>query len=478
MTCETRRLIKREAQITKDMVEKEGQRQLAVAKSLGKDIIPNNLRKIATLCDIDEDYNYDEDGEDTRRKNATRKRRKAIRPSSYGISERIENGRARRGKRGSVISESGEWWDPAKPIYYDFDDKIADGLTKHNQSFAKILQRALSTIEENTCFTFIRNKGPSAKILYVDDAKLGCFSPQGKSSKYNEGKYKISLSSAADCWTFSTAVHETFHVLGIAHEMARPDRHEYLLVDDASITNAGGNWAGEFEYYGMIPFKSPFDYGSVMFYSPYDYHKSGKSCEPVMFATDARYQFTMSGEEGPTFYDFKQLNDIYKCSASSLICENGGYTNPKNGQKCNCPSNYAGATCNQLAPSIGLSPNCGGKYSVSNSWTNITADIKGSYDNEHKCIWHFTSPANSRIQLKAKIINIENVTECNHDGYCRDGSLEIKAIKDLSQTGYRFCCDETLTKVGNTFESPSNYLPVILHARQHFKISLVFRAIN
>lgn len=58
-----------------------------------------------------------------------------------------------------------------------------------------------------------------------------------------------------------------------------------------------------------------------MFYSAYDFHKSGKACEPVMFATDPRYQFTMSGEEGATFYDFKQLNDIYTCGSKLVFVD-------------------------------------------------------------------------------------------------------------------------------------------------------------
>uniref|UniRef100_A0A914VB44 Metalloendopeptidase n=1 Tax=Plectus sambesii TaxID=2011161 RepID=A0A914VB44_9BILA len=448
----------------------EWRAKVEIANSLENDVIPDELRKIATFCDYDEDYNEETEYEGSGETIADNKpvMRNDIRP------------RARIRERGSIISESldsGAWWDPTEPVYYDYDETIAKGISEFNVSYVDILYRALQTIQENTCFKFVRRLEAGPKIRYVGNQE-GCFAPLGKDSSYDEGVYYISL--APDCWTYSTVVHETFHAFGIGHEQTRPDRRKYLLVDIANITTTN-NWNEQFTIDGMIPFSSPFDYGSVMFYTPYEHHASNSSCNPVMFATDPRYQFTISGEEGPTFYDLKQMNDIYKCNAyptiKAVTCTNGGYLNPRNNSRCNCPSTFAGDTCTELADSIGRSPNCGGRFLTGSRWTSLKAYINGSYTDEHTCIWHIISPKDTQIQLKVSIFDVENVTLCNHESYCIDGSIEIKAIEDLRQTGYRFCCNESLSRVGNEFTSPEDYLPVILHARQPFNISLEYRSV-
>lgn len=42
-----------------------------------------------------------------------------------------------------------------------------------------------------------------------------------------------------------------------------------------------------------------------------------------------------------------------KCP-SSLPCLRGGYSNPKNCQKCLCPDGFSGTFCDEVAPSFGI----------------------------------------------------------------------------------------------------------------------------
>src|SRR5262249_34552975 len=111
----------------------------------------------------------------------------------------IRSRRATMRLKGAVMIEdldSGAWWDPTEPIYYDYDEVIgsiynsilfsngyvnchilshkirqmfisAKKIAEYDPPSVNILSRAIDVIEQNTCFKFARKTSPGPKILFV-----------------------------------------------------------------------------------------------------------------------------------------------------------------------------------------------------------------------------------------------------------------------------------------------------------------------
>src|SRR3569833_1366864 len=85
---------------------------------------------------------------------------------------------------------------------------------------------------------------------------------------------------------------------------------------------------------------------------------------PVLIAKDPRLQNAMNSVFYPSFSDILAINRRYGCNCSNtMVCQHGGYINPSNCNKCNCPEGFGGDDCSQPQPSNGDS-SCGGIISV------------------------------------------------------------------------------------------------------------------
>lgn len=96
-----------------------------------------------------------------------------------------------------------------------------------------------------------------------------------------------------------------------------------------------------------------------------------------------------------------------KCSAASTDCRNGGYPNPRNCNKCNCPSGFGGDFCTEPQTTEGR--NCGQRLTASESWQDLEATVgEHSYYTDATvwkptiCSWHLTVSnfiAHNRLEL-------------------------------------------------------------------------------
>ncbi|KAK6018962.1 hypothetical protein OSTOST_15420 [Ostertagia ostertagi] len=71
--------------------------------------------------------------------------------------------------------------------------------------------------------------------------------------------------------------------------------------------------------------------------------------QPAMVPFDLDYQQTL-GSPFVSFIDLSMINELYGCKnscdpATSVICEMGGFPNPRNCSKCVCPGGYGGDRC-------------------------------------------------------------------------------------------------------------------------------------
>jgi astacin len=120
----------------------------------------------------------------------------------------------------------------------------------------------------------------------------------------------------------------------------------------------------------MTTFDLPYEYGSNMHYGAMSFTINDTV---GIVANNPYYQYTMGGEYFPSFLDILKINMLYNftstvykvdwisgliyfficsgnCASATIVCQYGGYPDPKNCAICRCPYGFAGKTCTQLQP--------------------------------------------------------------------------------------------------------------------------------
>uniref|UniRef100_A0A0N4ZEC6 Metalloendopeptidase n=1 Tax=Parastrongyloides trichosuri TaxID=131310 RepID=A0A0N4ZEC6_PARTI len=139
----------------------------------------------------------------------------------------------------------------------------------------------------------------------------------------------------------------------VKNEHTRSDRDEYIkviatLADPKDMYRFNIDNASDTTFFGMA-----YDYGSMTHFSSTQYADTGKE---IITATKyhEHYKRTMGQRVMVTFNDYKLLNYYYcnnTCTSRKTNCQNDGYQDPNNCDKCKCPSGYVGNECQNIAPS-------------------------------------------------------------------------------------------------------------------------------
>uniref|UniRef100_A0A1I8ENT0 Metalloendopeptidase n=1 Tax=Wuchereria bancrofti TaxID=6293 RepID=A0A1I8ENT0_WUCBA len=270
---------------------------------------------------------------------------------------------------------------------------------------------ALYFWQRETCVRWQENGPGYDRVVFFRGS--GCYSNVGRTG----GRQEISIGYG--CEDLGIVTHEIGHSLGFWHEQSRPDRDQYIKLQNKYIARGTeGNFVKR-SYMEIENMGVPFDLGSVMHYGPNAFSVDWN--HTTIETIDKRYSHTIGQRYGPSFTDVKQMNRLYcnhVCGASPLTCENGGYLDPNNCQSCKCPTGLGGPTCTDLQPSI-----CGAELIATSSWQQL------SYKGSQKCYWRIKAN-NARIRIKIESANFR----C--DITCR-AYVEIKHNSVFEQTGFR-----------------------------------------
>uniref|UniRef100_A0A7E4VF21 Zinc metalloproteinase n=1 Tax=Panagrellus redivivus TaxID=6233 RepID=A0A7E4VF21_PANRE len=328
-------------------------------------------------------------------------------------------------------------WDKNTPIRYYFDPP------SFNQSI--IIPETIKYYETNTCLRFelttAEKRFDAACVRFIGSS--GCNSNVGR--VFQKGVQNIRV--GGDCHNFKTILHEMGHALGFQHTQCRYDRDQYVKVHVENINN---DYLYNYKRLSEAKnenFGLPYDYMSVMHYSQDDFRLDGKG--HAMEALNPIFQNLMGTNFELTFIDRKLLNLFYNCPGSCekpIHCENGGYQDSNNCDRCACPTGFGGSTCAIRAGSD-TPTDCGATLKATSEWQSFYGNVTKT------CTWWILTENDKHVEIKLE--SVEKHESVN----CRWGGLEVK-LDDPLLTGFRVCEARMIPKVPN-FVSKDNR--AILH---------------
>uniref|UniRef100_A0A914UML9 Metalloendopeptidase n=1 Tax=Plectus sambesii TaxID=2011161 RepID=A0A914UML9_9BILA len=312
-----------------------------------------------------------------------------------------------------------------------------------------VIQAAIKFWEDNTCLKFQLNGAGSNSLFFFNG--VGCYSYIGMIG----GRQQVSMGDG--CEHFGIAAHEIAHALGFWHEQARYDRDSYVTVNLANV-QAGVEHAFERATSAQMNLYSvPYDYGSLMHYGSNAFAKDQSF--PTLIATDPKHRQTMGQRRAPSFLDVLTMNRHYGCDALcasyATVCQNGGYKDPNNCNRCKCPASFGGTFCETLAPAE--NGYCGASLTATTAWQSFSATVgtMSTADTPTTCYWHLNSPAGTTMEIKLTL----NSGSC--DAGCFWNSVEIKLDNDYTKTGIRRNTnddnDKSANNNDNNYKSANNY---------------------
>uniref|UniRef100_A0A8R1XVB5 Metalloendopeptidase n=1 Tax=Onchocerca volvulus TaxID=6282 RepID=A0A8R1XVB5_ONCVO len=319
--------------------------------------------------------------------------------------QRHKMGQTRR-KRKVIVGDTFRWPQQIVPYF----------LKETDREWRRIILDGMRKWERETCIHFKERTDEKDYVCYSSVGRIG-------------GKQYTSIGYG--CESGGIVAHELGHTLGFWHEQSRPDRDEYININEEHIFPGT---KGNFEKRNDIAITDvPYDFGSVMHYGPQafsnDYHYV------TIETKDHRFQHTIGQRNDLSFIDIKEANRMYckdKCKVN-LNCLNGGYEDPRNCAICKCPPGSAGIRCESIPLSTGKLnivsiAGCGGELLAGEQWLTLKSNIAGN------CYWRITAPF-GKVHLEV----LDAMYVC--DSSCADNYLEIKHGTKLEQTGFRQCCN-------------------------------------
>ncbi|XP_074662890.1 uncharacterized protein LOC141915299 [Tubulanus polymorphus] len=184
---------------------------------------------------------------------------------------------------------------------------------------------AMDEWSTNTCIKFRPASGQEQhRIQFTNGA--GCRSYVGMTYKRAQD-----VNLAKGCRRKGIIMHELGHAVGFHHEQTRPDREQFVTLNDDNIAPS---MTFNFKLYNWETIKDygvPYDYSSIMHYGQYSFSKNGES---TMDAVDKKYQEVMGNRKGFSFRDVKVANLMYDCAAHcpQKRCPGEGFV----GKDCKC----------------------------------------------------------------------------------------------------------------------------------------------
>jgi hypothetical protein len=98
------------------------------------------------------------------------------------------------------------------------------------------------------------------------------------------------------------------------------------------------------------------------------------------------------------------------CDASVVICQNGGYLDPKNCGICKCPLGFGGPLCDILQPAENAG--CGGVLTATETVQTLSATVGTTVltDPAQSCYWHIKVNTNLETFQSPKPFDIPGIS--------------------------------------------------------------------
>lgn len=201
----------------------------------------------------------------------------------------------------NVIKDADMLW-PHAAIVYRTEDSV--GCPESQQ--CELLMKAMDEYHKKSCIRFKEWTGEDDYVsVFFNPDSGSCWSPVGMVGDRQR------LSLGQKCWYFGIIVHELGHALGFWHEMNRPDRDQYIVIDWQNII---AGFASAFHV--MRPDQvnllgEKFDYKSVMMYDEYAFSKDGTS--PTIQTTDGEVIGPLWMKNSLSDSDVRRIHKLYQC---------------------------------------------------------------------------------------------------------------------------------------------------------------------
>uniref|UniRef100_A0A0K0EVV4 Metalloendopeptidase n=1 Tax=Strongyloides venezuelensis TaxID=75913 RepID=A0A0K0EVV4_STRVS len=183
---------------------------------------------------------------------------------------------------------------------------------------------------EETCLRFNEALNFSNGVLRYANASNGCFSSLGK---IRDDTWQ-GIVVGRVCSYVMGVLHETFHALGVIHEISIHDRDSYIDIRYGNIKSDSQYNFDRYDLKKALPLDLKYDFGSEVHYNRYLGTKNNQETM-VLKAMYWSYLRTMRQTTRFGFNNAKQLNPKYcsdKYSGSRLNFKMNGYLDHK--RKC------------------------------------------------------------------------------------------------------------------------------------------------
>ncbi|CEF68251.2 Astacin-like metalloendopeptidase [Strongyloides ratti] len=286
-----------------------------------------------------------------------------------------------------------------------------------------LIKRVLKTIEQSTCLRFnIVNSLNSFAYGINFYSSCDCNSPLGR--MFEKGWQNIGIGD--QCYNHGGVLRLVLRTLGVIYEHNRIDRNFYVKVHPENMYPKDFT---NFEISRTTAINNlhlPYEYGSLMHFGMYNFSKNGGK---TLSLRDHHYEYTVGQQEVLTFNDIKTLN-MYYCSnicKFKIICNNHGYQDPNDCNKCICIDGFDGNRCEY--------------HKVLRGCTVPVLTVKREprflkFYGKENCFYHLKASRFKKIKIVILKIRMRSIYPLTCSVY---NSFEVKYWKDKTIVGARFC---------------------------------------
>ena len=116
------------------------------------------------------------------------------------------------------------------------------------------------------------------------------------------------MSIGGGCFSFKSAVHELGHAIGFYHEQSRPDRNEYVQINEENIQGGAENNFDRKDETEVDSLGVGYDYNSIMHYDANLFSINGR---PTIEALDP--DIPIGRATTLSALDIEQTKRLYNC---------------------------------------------------------------------------------------------------------------------------------------------------------------------